>query len=165
MAQRALLDHAAAAEAAIFWPLLRLWMGEELNDDGAMMMTWWRTIVGVSPERARRLGELYLVLLAALDDRTAEPVLPDVLVATTGDRHLVPRESAGDTGLVVALGAAAREGRLGETLLISTILLASQDPSRVDVRSAAAVIAALKSLGLEREARLLALEIAFANAV
>lgn len=163
--QRALLDHAAAAEAAVFWPLLRLWMGDDLFDDGTAMHTWWRTVVGVAPERARRLGELYLVLLAALGDRIAEPILHDVLLATSGDRHLVPRESAGDAGLVVALSAASRDGRLGEALLLSTILLASQDPSRVDVRSAAVVIGALKSLGLEREARLLALEVAFANAV
>ena len=163
--QRALLDHAAAAEAAVFWPLLRLWMGDDLFDDGTAMHTWWRTVVGVAPERARRLGELYLVLLAALDDRIAEPILHDILLARFGDRQLVPRESAGDAGLVVALGAASRDGRLGEALLLSTVLLSSQDPSRVDIRSAAAVIGALKALGLEREARLLALEVAFANAV
>ncbi|MDE0044406.1 MAG: hypothetical protein OXU19_00880 [bacterium] len=163
--QRALLDHASAAEAAVFWPLLRLWMGDDLVDDGTAMHAWWRTVVGVAPERARRLGELYLVLLAALGDRIGEPIMHDILVATFGDRQLVPRENTGDAGLVVALSAASRDGRLGEALLLSTILLASQDPSRVDIRSAAAVISALKSLGLEREARLLALEVAFANAV
>ena len=163
--QRALLDHAAAAEAAVFWPLLRLWMGDDLFDDGTSMHTWWRTVVGVAPERARRLGELYLVLLAALGDRIGEPIMHDILVAAFGDRQLVPRENTGDAGLVVALSAASSDGRLGEALLLSTILLASQDPSRVDIRSAAAVISALKSLGLEREARLLALEVAFANAV
>ena len=163
--QRALLDHAAAAEAAVFWPLLRLWMGDDLFDDGTAMHTWWRTVVGVAPERARRLGELYLVLLAALGDRIGEPIMHDILVAAFGDRQLVPRENTGDAGLVVALSAASSDGRLGEALLLSTILLASQDPSRVDIRSAAAVISALKSVGLEREARLLALEVAFANAV
>ncbi|MCY4607381.1 MAG: hypothetical protein OXD40_02115 [bacterium] len=163
--QRALLDQAAAAEAAVFWPLLRLWMGNDLSDDGTAMQTWWRTVVAVAPERARRLGELYLVLLAALGDRIAEPIMHEILFARFGDRQLVPRESAGDAGLVVALSAASRDGRLGEALLLSSVLLASQDPSRIDVRSAAAVIGALKSLGLEREARLLALEVAFANAV
>ncbi len=162
--QRALLDHETAAEAAVFWPLLRLWMGDDLFDDGTAMHTWWRTVVGVAPDRARRLGELYLVLLAALDDRIAEPILHDILLATS-DRRLVPRESVGDAGLVVALAAASRDGRLGEALLLCTVLLASQDPSRADIRSAAAVIGALNSLGLEREARLLALEVAFANAV
>ncbi len=163
--QRALLDQEAATQAAVFWPLLRLWMGDALFDDGTAMHTWWRTVVGVAPERARRLGELYLVLLAALDDRVGEPIVHDVLVASFGDRQLVPHESVGDAGLVVALSAASGSGRLGEALLLSTVLLASQDASRIDVRSAAAVIGALKSLGLEREARLLALEIAFANAV
>ncbi len=163
--QRALLDHAAAAEAAVFWPLLRLWMGDDLFDDGTAMHTWWRTVVGVAPERARRLGELYLVLLAALGDRIGEPIMHDILVAAFGDRQLVPHENTGDAGLVVALSAASSDGRLGEALLLSTILLASQDPSRVDIRSAAAVISALKFVGLEREARLLALEVAFANAV
>ncbi len=163
--ERALLDH-AVAEAAVLWPLLRLWMGNELSDDGTAMHTWWRTVVGVAPERARRLGELYLVLLAALDDRIAEPIMHDILLAASGgDRQSAPRESAGDAGLVVALTAASRDGRLGEALLLSTVLLASRDPSRIDVRSAAAVIGVLKSLGLEREARLLALEVAFANAV
>ena len=163
--QQAFLDRGAAMEAAVLWPLLRLWMGDGLVDDGAAMDTWWRTVVGVAPERARRLGELYLVLLAALDDQAGEPIIHDVLVASIGDRQLVPHESVGDAGLVVGLTAAAQSGRLGEALLLSTVLLASQDASGIDVRSAAAVISALKSLGLEREARLLALEVAFANAV
>ena len=163
--QRAFLDESAAAEAAVLWPLLRLWMGENLPDDGDNMRRWWQTVAGIAPERALRLGGLYLVLMAALDDRAAEPLLGDVLTAWPGHSQPVLQGRAASSGLLVALEAASREGRLGETILLSIVLIGPDDPAGSDVSNLRAVIEALRQAGLERDARLLALEAAFANAV
>ena len=163
--QRAFLDESAAAEAAVLWPLLRLWMGENLPDDGDNMRRWWQTVAGVAPERALRLGGLYLVLMAALDDRAAEPLLGDVLAAWSGHSQPVFQGRTASSGFLVALEAASREGRLGETILLSIVLIGPEGPAGSDVSNLRAVIETLRQAGLERDARLLALEAAFANAV
>ena len=163
--RRALLDESAAAEAAVFWPLLRLWMGEDLADDGSGMERWWGTIAGVAPQRAHRMGSLYLVLMAALGDRAAEPLLDDILAGWDGRAEPAGEGESVRPGLLVALEAAARDGRLGETVLLSLVLLGPGGAAGADVPTLRSVIEALRQSGLESEARLLALEAAFANAV
>ena len=163
--QRALVDESAAGEAAVLWPLLRLWMGENLPDDGDNMRRWWQTVAGIAPERALRMGGLYLVLMAALDDRAAEPLLGDILVAWSDHNQPVLQARTANSGLLVALEAASREGRFGETILLSIVLIGPDGPAGSDVANLRAVIEALRQAGLERDARLLALEAAFANAV
>ena len=163
--RRAFLDESAAAEAAVLWPLLRLWMGESLPDDGDNMRRWWRAVAGIAPERAQRLGGLYLVLMAALDDRAGEPLLGDMLAAWSGNSQPALQARAVSSGLLVALEAASREGRLGETILLSIVLIGPDGAAGSDASNLRTVIEALRQAGLERDARLLALEAAFANAV
>ena len=163
--QRALVDESAAGEAAVLWPLLRLWMGENLPNDGDNMRRWWQTVAGIAPERALRMGGLYLVLMAALDDRAAEPLIGDILVAWSGHNQPVLQGRTANSGLLVALEAASREGRFGETILLSIVLIGPDGPAGSDISNLRAVIEALRQAGLERDARMLALEAAFANAV
>lgn len=62
--------------------------------------------------------------------------------------------------LEVNLIAAAQKKRLGETILLSLLALGEAGPEKVSTTSLVAVTTALRAMGLEREARQLALEAA-----
>jgi len=158
---RARSDTVAATQAAILWPLFRLAFGEQLPDDGVRMRTWWDTAARMAPDRAPRQAELYLALMAALDDRAAETLVVEALATPPLSATAEGARSQG--GLIVALKAAGRDGRLGETVLLSLAALGEPGPAEADAEVLMAVIEALRLAGLGREARLIAIEAAFAN--
>ncbi|MBN34957.1 MAG: hypothetical protein CMM46_09310 [Rhodospirillaceae bacterium] len=160
---RARSDTVVATQAAVLWPLYRLAFGEQLPDEGGSMRAWWDASARMAPDRVAAQGELYLALMAALNDRAAEPLMAEVLA--TPPQAEASGEALRNGGLLVALNPASREGRLGETVLLSLVALGQGGPADADPQTLGAVVAALQSVGLGREARLIAMEAAFANGV
>ncbi|MCW5731976.1 MAG: hypothetical protein KIT20_14540, partial [Alphaproteobacteria bacterium] len=65
--------------------------------------------------------------------------------------------------LLRGLASAADAGRLGETVLFALLVLGEEGPAKLDGTGLAAVIGGLRKVGLERDARALALEAALAR--
>jgi hypothetical protein len=68
-----------------------------------------------------------------------------------------------DPGLGLALRNAAAARRIGETVLFSLIALADRGPGSADPGALSEALSALRQIGLEAEARALAIEAAIAN--
>jgi len=160
---RARNDQVAAAQAAALWPIFRLAFGEQLADDGSRMATWRDARARIAPERLPEQTELFLALMAALDDRAAESLTVDALAAPATTQATAQQTS--NAGERVALAAAARDGRVGDAVLLSLVLLGSDGPAGADPIVLGEVIEVLRAIDLGREARLLAMEAAFANAI
>ncbi len=160
---RARDDAVAAAQVAALWPIYRLAFGEQFPDDGARMLRWWDAGARLDPGGVPAQAELYLALFAALDDRVAEALTVDALAAPPSEAAAGRRTGA--AGRMMALDAAARDGRTGEIVLLSLALLGPDGPAEADAVVLRRVVEALRSAGLGREARLLAMEAAFANGI
>ncbi|MBT7613779.1 MAG: hypothetical protein HN577_11270, partial [Rhodospirillaceae bacterium] len=159
---RARNDSVAAAQAAVLWPIYRIAFGEQLPDDGTRMRQWWDASARLAPERVVGQAEMYVALLAAFDDRSAENLIVETL-ATPPAIETPDATVISDAGLLLALEAASREDRLGETVLLALVALGSGGPATADPMVLRAVVDALREVGLGREARLLAMEAAFAK--
>ena len=157
---RAESDEMAAAQAALLWPVYRIALGESLDDDGTRMRRWWAALA----ER-REIGsvaaqaELYMALLQAFDDPAADSLVFETLTAPRSPDAAATMRP-GDVGRLVALEAAARGGRMGETVLLALTLIGDAPSSGVHPVALSGALRALRAVGLEREARLLALEAA-----
>ena len=160
LSERSRSEPAGAVQAAVVWPLLRLALGEGLADDGNHMRAWWDASQRTAGENAVARAERYLALMAALDDPAADGLLDDVLTAEPG-----PDAATAPARLLLALKAAARDGRLGETVLLALLALGGDGTATSDPLRLGAVVEALRAVGLDREARLVALEAAFAGGV
>lgn len=158
---RARNDAVAAAQVAALWPMFRLAFGEQLPDDGTRMRSWWDASARIAPDRVARQAEIYLALLAALDDRAAQALMVEAL-ATPPVLDAADEETS-DSGVLLAFEVAVDEGRLGEAVLLALIALGPDGPAGADPIVLRTVVRGLKQLDLGREARLIALEAAFAN--
>ena len=145
------------ARLAALWPLLRLAFGEQLPDDGERMTAWWHRADAAEPGRLE-LATTLLASFAALDDGAGDMLLPELLAHEVrgggGPAETGPRDVVG----LLALHRAARGGRLGETVVLALDALGPRGPAGADPVTLRAAIAALRTVGLEREARALALE-------
>ena len=68
-----------------------------------------------------------------------------------------------DPGLGLALRNAAAARRVGETVLFSLIALGDRGPGLSDPAALAEALAALRQIGLQADARALAIDAALAN--
>jgi hypothetical protein len=91
-----------------------------------------------------------LTLLTAFDD----PVAQDILVSNS-----VPGKSANPT-LMLSLQQASAAKRVGETVLVTLLVARSDDHLTTDPLALGQAVGALRAIGLERDARRLALEAA-----
>lgn len=158
---RARNDAVAAAQVAALWPMFRLAFGEQLPDDGTRMRSWWDASARLAPDRVARQAEIYIALLAALDDRAAQSLMVEAL--TTPPVLDAADEATSDSGVLLAFEVSVDDGKLGESLLLALIALGPDGPAGADPIVLRTVVRGLKQLGLGREARLIALEAAFAN--
>ena len=160
--QEAIINPQASAAVAVLWPYSRLAGGESFTTDGSL--TAWhdmREAAGYAPPA----GALTLL-------RTAFQALgeQDPLSWSEVATHL-PRGGAQDdlampgAAFLYALQDASEARRLGETVLLSAIVLGEAGPAKVHDLALGAVLAALSRVGLEREARRLAIEAALARGV
>ena len=67
--------------------------------------------------------------------------------------------------LLVGLQAAARDGRVGETIALGLVALGPGGPGGADPLALGTTIAALRQVGLGRDARLVALDAAAQRAI
>jgi hypothetical protein len=158
---RARNDAVAAAQVAALWPMFRLAFGEQLPDDGTRMRSWWDASARIAPDRVARQAEIYLALLAALDDRAAQSLMVEALA--TPPVLDAAEEATSDSGVLLAFEVSVDDGKLGESMLLALIALGPDGPAGADPIVLRTVVRGLKQLGFGREARLIALEAAFAN--
>ncbi len=160
---RARNDEVAAAQVAALWPMFRLAFGEQLPDDGTNMRRWWDASARLAPDRVAYQAEIYLSLLAALNDRAGNSLVVEAIASP-------PPQAAGNRdssllGVLLAFDRAVEEGRLGEAVLLALIALGPEGPAGAGPLVLRMVVKGLKQLGLGLEARLIALEAAFANGI
>jgi hypothetical protein len=119
----------------------------------------WRAARELPPDQAERRALVALDLLQAVGEKVPQTEwlsLSPVPAVTPAQ----PRPA------VKAMLRAAAEGlRLGETVLLSLVALGETGLDKADPDSLNRVIAALRLVGLEKEARELAVEAALANGI
>ncbi len=135
---------ATAAAAARLWPVMRVW---GIGDPGQAMA--WVESVGPRP-----------VLVAAGVLGALGNALPDRVLTARLD---VAGSAAIAPALWELLNGAARDKRVGGTLLAGLTMLDKTGFDKADPVVLARVVAALRAVGLERDAKMLATEIVFAN--
>lgn len=140
------------------WPLVRLVAGDTLSEWRAdRLQNWWNWIREEDPEGARRKAVLLFGLLEALDDP----------VPTTAWRGLIGGPEPVDTkaprlAVTRALADAIDGARVGEAVSLMLVALGSDSLETVSPSVLIDTVRGLYSLGMERDARRLAFEIALA---
>ena len=161
-AQRLAMPSEPEAAMAVLevWPLMFLAkpsLGKGWNPE--ITLLWWAALGEMAvPDEARHArAALVFTLLEAFDLE-----LPDAAWSSLLDSSLTETAYVPSTPLWRNLGAASRGGRTGETVLLSLLVLGEGGPTGAHPRILAEVIGALRAVGLEQEARGLALEAALA---
>ena len=111
----------------------------------------------VNPDAHRR-GGLLLTLLSALG-RNIAPEQWDVLLAGP----LSEPSAVASPALRYVLRDAAANGRLGETVLLALLGLGAGGPEKAGLVTLGDAVAALRTVGLERDAEAIAVEAALAG--
>jgi tetratricopeptide (TPR) repeat protein len=156
VAQRS--NNPEAQQAAIaLWPLIAL-TGDDSEVDPGMLDVWWQAQGGATDPEAYRRGGLLLTLLASLG-RTIAPEQWDVLLAGP----LSEPSAVASPALHFALRNASENGRLGETVLLALLGLGAGGPEHAGLSTLAEAIAALRAVGLEKDAQAVAVEAALAG--
>jgi len=150
------VDKDAASVLASLVPLAKLAGSVEGQGfQAADLAKWWETAKG--RDNARVLAEMFF----SLYDLMVEPVPPATwdLLLQTAERTPVPVASP---ALWARLESAARERRIGETVLFALLALGEGGPTQADPFTLARTLRALDTAGFKAEARALALEAAVA---
>lgn len=148
------------------WPLMVL-SGKQVHNlwSDEILDLWWNGQMVLSPEQRMGKAALFYSLAEALGYIVPEkmwqelsgPVAGTIARITTGtsDNHR-PIPVAVWRSLIKSVA----EGKKGEVILLSLIAAGGMaDPSNLDPTGASALIRALRSVGLEKQAHRLALEI------
>ena len=141
------------------WPLVRLVAGDDLSEWRAeSLQGWWNWIREKDPNNATRKAVLLFGLLEALDDP----------VPSTAWRGLIggsERPVTRGPGLAVrrALADAIDNDRVGEAVSLVVISFGSDPLETLSPGVLIDAVRGLNNLGMEREARRLAFEIALAT--
>jgi hypothetical protein len=138
-------------------PLQRLAAPEQVASLGPAAATPSMARPGEDGAAATRRTFVLRTLLEAIE-RTTGSTTWSAYVGADAPKF----DASPDPVLWQALSAAARHGRLGETVLLSLIALGPGGTSTYHPLMVSAVIDALRAIGLEKEARAIALEAAVA---
>jgi hypothetical protein len=140
------------------WPLAVL-SGLETNGvQPAGWQRWLATLDSLSGEERQRRAALLLSLADALGLAVPADLLVDTLGADNAKGEMPPPPFT-----LRGLQQAADAGRRGETLLYTLLALDSSGPAVLDSGSTATIVAALRKVGLESDARRIALDKALAG--
>ncbi|WP_339861455.1 hypothetical protein [Paremcibacter congregatus] len=144
-ATRALMD---------IWPMLIL-SGEK---DGIpwsreILDLWWNGQMVLSPDQRAEKAGLFYSIAEALGFNVPEELWQELTGPLTMQAKPLP------VALWRRLIAAAAEKRTGEVVLLGLMAAGENDPWHLDPTGVSALIRALRSVGLEKEARQLGLEI------
>lgn len=164
--QALLLQQSAAGKVepmqnpAITAALLQIADREAAHDVNEWLVQWYGAAsAGVAPETRDRRATLLLIFLEALGYDAPSDIWQKLYTSTAGS---FPGNEA-PAPILYGLRAAARDKKLGETILFSLLALGQDGPGKADTATLAAVIAALRGVGLESDARQIALEAALAR--
>lgn len=156
--QEAMTAPAAAAAVTSLWPYARLAGLGSMPWDGDLN-SWTSANRGADPGAFGQRVALLQIALRALGG--GGPLDWSEIAASTDERATaVP-----DASILFALEGASGGGRLGETVLLSLLVLGEAGPSGSHLLALERVLTALTNVGLEREARVLAIEAALARGV
>ena len=161
---KAVLDPQASATIAALWPYSRLANGDSVSLDGSLdgTLNGWqamREAAGSHPPAGAR--RLLRALFQSLGER--DPLTWSEL-ASTGQVEMDSR-AVPDAALLYALEDASEAHRVGETVLLSLIALGDGGPAGSHTVTLTKVLSALDRVGLETEARALAIEAAVAYGI
>ncbi len=161
--QEALIDPQASTAAAELWPYSRLAGGIALTTDGNLAA--WRDLrenMDRENTSAADLGRSQTLLRAAFQALGERDPLPWGQIAAEGEAAYRAAPSA---ALLYALDEASESRRTGETVLLSLIVLGADGPGESHAYALSVALTALGRVGLETEARALAIEAALANGI
>jgi hypothetical protein len=170
--QEAIINPQATTAATSLWPYSRLAGGAAFTTEGNLAA--WRAMregldegagakgAGDEGGRGDALGQAQTLLRAEFQALGERDPLSWSLIAAQGQpaSQLLP-----DAALLYALDEASESRRLGETVLLSLIVLGEHGPGASHTFALSAVLAALGRIGLEAEARALAIEAALAHGI
>ncbi|MEH6402221.1 MAG: hypothetical protein V7750_02535 [Sneathiella sp.] len=112
----------------------------------------WKKAMEGDPEQAVKT-ELLLSILEVLDLPVSDDDWQDLL-----SMGIIPETAKGSYGVERNLTAAATAGRLAETVSLSLLALGEEGPGAASITTLVSVLTSLKAVGLEDEARQLAIE-------
>lgn len=144
------------------WPYARI-AGFGPGRSGLDDATWKRARQTLEGEQVRRQEVLVANMLDALGEETVLPLGAQTAAATTQDGGFQGDVSRADARRLFSLREAAGAGRIGETVLLSLLVLNGGGPQDLSPPALAEVLAALADADLSYEARLLAMEAAAAS--
>ena len=147
----------AELAAAALWPLIAL-TEEEGEIDPAMLENWWQAQGGAGDLDAYRQGGLLLTLLTSLDHNVAAEQWDVLLAGPLGAIGTVASPA-----LYYSLRDSAAAGRLGEAVLLALLGLGAGGPGSAGLSTLGEAVAALKDVGLHRDAQAVAIEAALAG--
>ncbi len=156
--ERAGHDSLAAAATARLWPYFRLSGGASLGS--SVDLAAWRGARSDADAAVLARGQALLeAAFRSLGEGGARPL--SAVTAQAGGSGIVTPEN----GLLLDLEVAGEDRRIGEAVLLSLVSLGEEGLEAVQPRTLNAVLTALQSIGLQLEARQLAVEVAVANGV
>jgi hypothetical protein len=152
----AMFDEKARATLAAVSPVARLADSEEARHwDSTRLAAWWEDI-RERPD-ARERASLLFSLLEGLGDVVPDDVWEALLGGTERTTAVMPHPA-----LWYRLASAADAGRKGETVLLVLLALGEGGPGQADPVVLRRVLTSLIAVGLNAEARALAVEAAVA---
>ncbi len=149
----------AAVAVLDLWPLVQL-----VDIDGLLgwnadaLSGWWAGERERSGDDALERGAVILTLMDAVGYGVPETLWRELLQSSLTVTAYLP-----SVQLWRALTTASANGRVGETVLLSLLALGEIGPAGADLTTLHTVVSALKAVGLEPDARRLALESALAK--
>ncbi len=148
--------------SAQLWPLLQLADPIGARQRSASRTeTWWRELPRApeGPEADSRA--LLYTLFAALDAPVPNEAWQSLLLGGP----LLKSGFVPAPALSNSLAAASAEKRVGETVLLALLMLGDVGPDGADAAALTQAIRALRGIGLEKEARALAVEAALGHGI
>ncbi len=151
-------DPVTAKAAADAWPLARLGRLGNAEASPAEAFAAWRTARELPADQAERRAAVVLDLLQAVGDKVPAA---EWLAMPSGPAR--PAAVSAGPALKAMLRAAAESLRVGETVLLALVALGETGLDKADADTLNRVVTFLRVVGLDREARELAVEAALAN--
>ncbi len=150
----------AAAAVPVLWLMSRLaGGGEPLVWDARSVAAWRQAQAAAGDEEA----DLRAARLFALMEGLGEPA--GAAWQVLAEPQAASSQPMGNPATWFALGDAASAGRLGETVMLALLALGSEGPGGTHPVALAQAVESLRAVGLDAEARALAVEAALANGV
>jgi hypothetical protein len=149
-----------AKDAAALWPLARLSTGRDDKPTPPSVIEAWRTAKDLPPDQAERRAAVGLALVSAV----GEPV-PAAQWLSLLDGPLLAVAPGPRPALKAMLRSATEGLHVGETVLLSLAALGETGLDKADPDTLNRVVVALRQVGLDHEARDLAVEAALANGI